>query len=203
MSKRTAKETVEAIKAAAVMGRPSSYRPEYAQQAAKLCKLGATDANLADFFGVSVRTIASWQAKHQEFLQALKSGKDEADDRVERSLYQRAVGYEYDAVKVFNANGTPMIVPYRATMPPDVTAMIFWLKNRRSDRWRDVHKHEHGAACEFDRMSDEELRQWVVSETQALGLDADPPKLTSQKRTSRSAKKTVEAIKEASGSQAS
>src|SRR5262249_17802873 len=123
-----------------------------------------------DFFGVSVRTIANWQAKHEEFLQALKSGKEEADDRVERSLYQRAVGYEYDAVKVFNANGTPMIVPYRATMPPDVTAMIFWLKNRPSDRWRDVHKHEHGAACEIDRMSDEELRQYVAEEARALGI---------------------------------
>lgn len=150
-------------------GRPSGYKPEYATQAAKLCKLGATDCDLADFFDVSVRTIANWQARHPEFLQALKSGKTEADDRVERSLYQRAVGYEYDAVKIFNANGQPLIVPYREKCPPDTTAAIFWLKNRRSEAWRDVHKHEHGGPGDFDNMSDDELRSFVADRTAGIG----------------------------------
>jgi hypothetical protein len=97
-------------------------------------------------------------------------GKEAADDRVERSLYQRAIGYEYDAVKIFNANGTPMIVPYRAVMPPDTTAMIFWLKNRRPVRWRDVHNHEHRGVDAFDAMSDDELRQYIVEECIALGI---------------------------------
>lgn len=153
-------------KDAPVMGRPSNYKPEYATLAAKLCKLGATDTDLADFFEVSVRTIANWQARHPDFVQALKSGKTEADDRVERSLYQKAVGYEYDAVKIFQYEGSPVIVPYRERVPPDTTAAIFWLKNRRQQEWRDVHKHEHGGPGDFDRMSDDELREFV-----ARGID--------------------------------
>jgi hypothetical protein len=143
-------------------GRPSGYKPEYATQAVKLCKLGATDADLADFFGVSTRTIMRWQSQHEDFCQSLKNGKSEADERVERSLYQKAVGYEYDAVKIFNANGEPLIVPYREKCPPDTTAAIFWLKNRRSEQWRDVHKHEHGGPGDFDNMSDDELRTFVA-----------------------------------------
>jgi basic membrane lipoprotein Med (substrate-binding protein (PBP1-ABC) superfamily) len=125
-------------------GRPSSYKPEYAKQAAKLCKLGATDADLADFFEVNTSTIWRWTGRYEDFCNALKAGKSEADDRVERSLYQKAVGYEYDAVKIFNANGSPMVVPYREKIAPDTTAGIFWLKNRRSDQWRDKQEVEHG-----------------------------------------------------------
>lgn len=169
--KRTpTEETVEAIKETALTGRPSSYRPEYAEQARNYCFLGATDAELSNFFHVSIQTIKNWQAKYPEFLASLKSGKEQADDRVERSLYQRAVGYEYDSVKIFNANGSPMIVPYKAVAQPDTTAMIFWLKNRRPERWRDVQKHEHGGPGDFDRMSDEQLREFVVEEAKSMRM---------------------------------
>lgn len=154
------------------VGRPSGYKPEYAKQAEKLCKLGATDADLAEFFGVTPRTIQNWSSRYEEFFRALKDFKDLADDRVERSLYQRALGYEYDAVKIFNANGEPLVVPYRERCPPDTTAMIFWLKNRRPDRWRDVHKHEHGGPGDFDNMTADELRNYVVREAEAMGISA-------------------------------
>lgn len=124
------------------MARPSSFKPEYASQAEKLCKLGATDEDLADFFSVSIRTIANWKSGQPEFLQALKAGKDEADDRVERSLYQKAVGYTHDAVHFSSFQGMVTETPYRAHVPPDTTAMIFWLKNRRPDQWRDKREQE-------------------------------------------------------------
>jgi len=127
----------------ASVGRPSAYRAELAEQACKLCELGATDLEVADFFKVSVRTLYRWQAEHAEFCQALKSGKASADDRVERSLYHRAVGYSHDAVKVFQYQGEPVIVPYREHVPPDVGAATLWLKNRRKDVWRDKIDHEH------------------------------------------------------------
>ena len=71
-------------------GRPlgaDTYKPDFDAQAEKLCRLGATDAELADFFGVLVSTINAWKTRHVDFLQALKGGKTEADDRVERALY--------------------------------------------------------------------------------------------------------------------
>lgn len=122
-------------------GRPSSYKPSFATQAAKLCELGATDEDLADFFDVSIRTIIRWKAAHAEFCHALKCGKEGADNRVERSLYQKAVGYTYDAVKIFQHQGTVIEAPYREHVPPDTTAAIFWLKNRRPDEWREKITH--------------------------------------------------------------
>lgn len=123
-------------------GRPTDYKPEYAEQAAKLCQLGATDADLADFFGVSGRTIYRWAAKHEEFSQSLKAGKDLADERVERSLYHKAVGYTFDSEKVFQFQGQIVRAETKEHVPPDTTAMIFWLKNRRKEQWRDRQEHE-------------------------------------------------------------
>lgn len=123
-------------------GRPPKYNADFAEQAAKLCNLGATDEDLADFFGVSVRTVIRWKSEHEEFCQALKAGKEAADDRVERSLYQRAVGYSFDSEKVFNHRGEIVRAKTREHCPPDTTAAIFWLKNRRPDLWRDKQHHE-------------------------------------------------------------
>ena len=86
-------------------GRPTTFKPEYIAQAGKLCALGHTDREIAEFFDVSLRTFAYWKARNPELLHALKTGKKEADDRVERSLYQRGVGYCYDAVKIFMPAG--------------------------------------------------------------------------------------------------
>ena len=138
------------------MARPASYRSEFAEQAEKLCRLGATDIELADFFRVSVRTIYRWQAQHEAFCQALKSGKEGADARVERSLFAKATGYSYDALKIFNADGVALKVPYREHVPPDTTACIFWLKNRRPDLWRDKRELEVSGKG-IDKMSDDEL----------------------------------------------
>jgi hypothetical protein len=68
-----------------------------------------------------------------------KDGKEEADKRVERSLCNRAISYSYDAEKIFcDKNGKVTRVPYVEHVPPDVTACIFWLKNRKPPEWRDV-----------------------------------------------------------------
>ena len=126
-------------------GRPSKYKPEYAEQARKLCKLGATDVELAEFFEVHPATIYRWASANAEFCESLKAGKDEADDRVERSLYMKAVGFERQEVKIFMpANAEkPVYAPYMAYHAPDTTAALFWLKNRRSEEWRDKQQHEH------------------------------------------------------------
>ena len=121
---------------------PSSYKADYAEQAAKLCELGATDEDLADFFHVAIRTIGNWKTSHPDFLDALKSGKEMADARVERSLYQRAVGYTYDTEKIFQNRGEVVRAETRTHMPPDVSAQIFWLKNRKPADWRDKQEIE-------------------------------------------------------------
>ncbi len=124
-------------------GRPSKYKPEFAAQAQKLCKLGATDVEIADFFGVDVRTLYRWKAEFDEFCQALKIAKAEADDRVERSLYARANGYEHNEVDIRVIDGRIVQTPIRKYYPPDTTAAIFWLKNRKPVDWRDKQELEH------------------------------------------------------------
>jgi transposase len=82
-------------------GRPNKFKPEYIEQARKIGQFGHTDPELAEFFGVHLQTINNWKRKYPEFLYALKAGKEVADNRVERSLYQRANGYNFEAVKIF------------------------------------------------------------------------------------------------------
>ena len=126
-------------------GRPTLYKPEYAKQAEKLAVLGATDKEFADFFEVDVRTIYRWKHAHDDFCQALKAGKEVADARVERSLYQKAIGYEQDEVKIFMPGNAqePVYAPFIAKVAPDTTAAIFWLKNRKPEEWRDKTERDN------------------------------------------------------------
>lgn len=118
-------------------GQPTKYKDEYAKQAYKLCLLGSTDKDLADFFEVSESTINNWKHEHPKFLESVKGGKVTADANVASRLYKRAIGYEHDEDKIFNNQGEPLVVPTKKHVQPDTTAIIFWLKNRRPDLWRD------------------------------------------------------------------
>ena len=126
---------------AKTIGRPSKYKEEYCEQAEKLARLGATDKEMADFFGVTEQTLNNWKTdkdgNETEFFESLKRGKVESDARVVDSLYQRALGYSCREDKVFLVDKKPLIVPMMKQYPPDTTAAIFWLKNRRPSEWRD------------------------------------------------------------------
>jgi hypothetical protein len=120
-------------------GRPSKFKPEFVSQARKLAEHGLTNREIADFLEVDIATLYRWQGEKEGFCDALKAGKAPADDRVERSLYQMAVGYDQDAVKIFmpaNAD-KPVYAKYLEKVQPSAVAAIFWLKNRRPELWRD------------------------------------------------------------------
>ncbi len=130
-------------------GRPTKYKHEFAKKAQVLCENGATDADLADFFKVTTRTIQNWSSVHPEFFLALKASKAVADGKVERALFQKAVGFEHDTVKIMQYEGQPVIIPYREKVAPDTTACIFWLKNRDPENWRDKTEVKHDASEAF------------------------------------------------------
>lgn len=139
---------------------PVLYDPKFAPIAAKMCQLGATDTDLAEAFGCNTRTVDKWKVAHPEFLEALTLGKDPANNRVERSLYQRANGYSHPDTKIFLAkDGTVVEHEYVKHIPPDTVACIFWLKNRRPDQWRDkldIDQHTRPAdASEVPMTADE------------------------------------------------
>lgn len=125
-------------------GRPSSYREKFPEQAKKLCRLGATDKELADFFGVAESTLSKWKVDHTEFSEALKEGKDQADAEVADKLFKRATGYSHTDTKFATFEGKITDAKeYVKHYAPDTVACIFWLKNRRPDLWRDKVGLEH------------------------------------------------------------
>lgn len=137
------------------MPRPSSYKADFANQAEKLCKLGATDLDLAEFFGTTEQTVNNWKKKHPEFFESLNRGKIIADAEVADRLHQRALGFEWEEAQpiklkeVTYENGKRLreverveVVMVHKVVPPDTSAGIFWLKNRRKASWRDKQDHE-------------------------------------------------------------
>lgn len=130
------------------MARPSKFKPEFVEQAGKLAKLGATDRDVAEFFEVDERTLNRWKLENEAFCHSLNVGKEPADERVEQSLYRRAVGYSHDDVHISTYEGVVTLTPIVKHYPPDPTSMIFWLKNRRKDRWRDKHEESPPEAAE-------------------------------------------------------
>lgn len=154
-------------------GRPTLYRPEYPQQAYKYCLLGATNEKLAMLFEVSVQTIDNWLVEHEEFLGAVKAGRDEADALVAKSLFHRALGYEHKAVKIVADAKTGMdhTVEYVERYPPDTTAAIFWLKNRQREQWREKSeqvvsgetKVEHSGSVALVALDFDEVKKRIES----------------------------------------
>lgn len=148
-------------------GRKSEYREEYAEQALKLCLLGATDKEIAEFFSVSEQTLNSWKKKFPQFLESLKKGKAVADANVASRLYSRAIGYDARATKFATNEGKITDkVEYTEHYPPDTTAAIFWLKNRQPGKWRDKKEVENQVKLgdELESMSDEELAAIIRGE---------------------------------------
>lgn len=119
-------------------GRPTKYNDIDLEQVRKLARKGWTDLQMSDFFEVNVATWYRWKGKHDEFCDALKEWKDQADENIERSLYERALGYSHNEDKIFKSAGEkPTIVPTVKHYPPDPMAAKVWLTNRNPDKWRD------------------------------------------------------------------
>ena len=124
----------------AKVGRPSKFDPSYCDEARRLAILGATDEEMAEFWSVDISTFYRWKLDHPEFCVALKEGKIKADTEVAESLYKRALGHVGPSQTVMTETG-PVEVDGKY-FPPDVTAQIFWLKNRRRMQWRDQQDHD-------------------------------------------------------------
>lgn len=116
-------------------GRPTAYREEYVKQAYKLCLLGATDKQLADFFEVNTDTIYAWKKIYPEFSESIKRGKLMADAQIAESLFKIGIGYTYTVEKVINHKGKITIIRTKKHYPPNVRACFFWLRNRQPKLW--------------------------------------------------------------------
>lgn len=151
-------------------GRPTEYKEYYAEQARKLCLLGATDKDMADFFGVVESTINLWKLNHEAFSESIKQGKELADANVADRLFKRALGYEHPDVHISNYQGMITETPITKVYPPDATSAIFWLKNRQRAKWRDRQEIEHGGKIETS-LSDDDLEKKIAAHMANAGKE--------------------------------
>lgn len=99
---------------------------------------GLTDEQIAENAGINPATLYVWKKKYPEISETLKRGKEVVDRQVENALLKRALGYEYEEVKEkFEGNVMTERTVTKKEVIPDVTAQIFWLKNRKREAWAD------------------------------------------------------------------
>lgn len=120
-----------------------AYPTKFNKETRRICRMlyekGFLDREVADVMGVSWRTIMSWREKNPEFFAEVMAAKDKVDDKAERTLFERAMGYKVKETKV-TMDGQGAVLERTVTqkeIPPDVGSLVFWLKNRRRDQWKD------------------------------------------------------------------
>ncbi|PWE57144.1 terminase [Metarhizobium album] len=112
--------------------------------ARKLALLGLTDAEMAEFFGVTERTFNNWKDEFPAFFQSLNEGKTIADANVADSLYRRAVGeVVFVEKRVKGKDGEYEIIRLSQQIPADPGAAKLWLTNRRPQQWREKQEIDH------------------------------------------------------------
>lgn len=149
------------------------------QDAFRLAQAGHTEFELCEFFGITRPTLWRWKQEDPAFNEALKLGASYANDRVKMSLYHRAIGYSFHSEKVFNNDGMVARVPVIEHVPPDVTSMIFWLKNRDPDNWADVNKTVHSGSVAVEDHDPRKLAMAIMAAMRE-GLQAPAPTIEHQ-----------------------
>lgn len=155
-------------------GRPTSYKPEYDEQARKMCLLGATDTQLADFFEVAESSIHLWKQAHPSFSESIRAGKDIADAEIAASLFHRAKGYSHpeDDIRTVSAGANMgseiVITPTIKHYPPDTAAAIHWLNNRQKANWRS--KTEVDLNAEVVTLTEDQRKARVLELQAKLAL---------------------------------
>lgn len=168
------------------MGQAPQFDPEYVARARELCARGAGESDLAAALGVSVWAVKLWRTTRQDFADAVRLGQETADDRVSMALYERAIGYNYDAVKPMNVSmggnhGSEIVDhPYVEHVPPDVAACRYWLNNRRPDLWRERVEQVNVNRDDVKQLTDAELTK-VVRAAGASGSDGAAGEARGQK----------------------
>ena len=126
-------------------GRPGHWKAEMADQVYELALLGYTNQQYADFYKISVKVIEDWVVNNNSFVEARNKGRDIADSKVARSLYERAIGYEYvEKFEARNADGN--IIRTEETVKKvhgDTSAALKWLALRHREKWAVLQQSEH------------------------------------------------------------
>jgi len=118
-----------------------AYRPHFAEHARNYALMGASDKEIAGFFGVDINDLMIWKNLYPDFASRLESGREMADAQVVAALFKNAVGYTAPAVKHMTArdkDGNVEILEkaYVEHYAPNQASIEFWLTNRQGDKWK-------------------------------------------------------------------
>jgi transposase-like protein len=139
---------------------------------------GATIEQIAINIGIRRETLYKWMRQYPELKEAIDKGREITDRRVENALYNNAMGQEvWEETQElrpivikgeiqYNEDGTikaEMVTVERKKkfIPGSATAQIFWLKNRKSNVWRDKQEVQHSGNIGLDvsYLSDDDLEK--------------------------------------------
>lgn len=111
---------------------------------------GLTDEEIAKKMGICPATLYVWKERFAEIAESIKKGKAVIDYEVEQTLLKKAMGHTIkETRKEVDANGKKRVVEIVREVPPDTAALIFWLRNRKPDRWRN---HPNTPDAEDDKL---------------------------------------------------
>jgi hypothetical protein len=113
-------------------GRPTEYKEIFNEQVFEMALLGLSDVQMSNIIGISEVTFNAWKHKHPEFLKSLMRGKEDADGKVAKAMYKRALGLTI-IEEALTKDG--QIVQLRKELPPDTPAAKHWLANRQRKLW--------------------------------------------------------------------
>jgi hypothetical protein len=133
---RATKRKSPAIK---VRGRKCTYKNNvkpFLDQIRKWARMGYPNKRIADALAIGHPTFTRYIKDNEELADAIAL-KELADMEVEASLYQRAMGYESTEVTYEESTQGVRTKTVTKQVEPNVTAQIYWLKNRKPDQWRD------------------------------------------------------------------
>lgn len=115
---------------------------------------GLSEEQISKNMGISRSTLKEWKQRYPAISATLKKGKEVADIEVENALFKRATGYEVEETKVeIDSNGKKHMVKITKHIAPDPTSIIYWLKNRRPEKWRDKPMPVKATEQEMDLLS--------------------------------------------------
>ena len=117
-------------------GRPTKFDKRFVDQAFNLALLGLTEPEIAKVLGVTRQTLNNWRRTQPGFFDAIVRGKEPADAKVARSLFERANGYSHPEIVITSFQGEITKTRVTKHYPPDTNAASLWLRNRQPARWR-------------------------------------------------------------------
>ena len=113
-------------------GRPTKYKEAFNDQVFEMALLGLSDNQMANILGITEQTFNNWKTEHPMFFESLTQGKENADGKVAKAMYKRALGLTI-IEEALTKDG--QIVQLKKELPPDTPAAKHWLANRQRKLW--------------------------------------------------------------------